>query len=265
MATLYLLETRAAKTYQCSGCGETIPRGTMHFRHDPYPMARLHRGEKYSHWCQKCVMATNPGPKEILTHRLFVRRADIQRIQGLNLVRLSQFDPVRIEVVGIGRSLSESISAEPALIHSLSPEEFEGFICERLYAMGFEPKQIGKTYQADGGIDIVFWPRGSSSFPFLGAAQVKHHRSPTIKEGPATVREFVGSISGRPFSAGIIVTNTSFSPTAEWFARQQGGLIRLRGFEDICRWIENNFSADAEWREIPPTIELAPGVLVKIR
>jgi len=261
MATLYLLETRAAKTYQCSGCGETISSGTMHFRHDPHPMARRHRGEKYSHWCRKCVMATNPGPKEAVTRRLFVQRADIQRAD----FKLSLFDPVRIELVGIGRSLSDRLSGNPELIHSLSPEEFEGFICERLYAMGFEPRQIGRTFQADGGIDVVFWPRGSSSFPFLGAAQIKHHRSPKKKEGPGTVREFLGSISGRPFSAGIIVTNTSFSPTAEWFARQQNGLIRLRGFEDICRWIENNFSADAEWREIPSSIEVAPGILVRIR
>ena len=265
MATLYLLETRAAKTYQCSGCGGTIPRGAMHFRHDPHPMARRHRGEKYSHWCRKCVMATKPGPKEQVTRRLFVRRADIQPVHWSDLVQLSLFDPVRIELVGVGRSLSERISGNPELVHSLSPEEFEEFICERLYAMGLEPKRIGNTFQADGGIDVVFWPRVSSSFPFLGAAQIKHHRSPKRREGPGTVREFVGSISGRPFSAGIIVTNTSFTPGAEWFARQQGGLIRLRGFEDICRWIENNFSADAEWRELPSSIELAPGVSVKIR
>jgi len=264
VSTLYLLETRAAKTYQCSGCGETIQRGTMHFRHDPYPMARLYRGEKYSHWCSKCVMATNPGPKQQVTHRLYVRRADIQPAHGSDLVQLSLFDPVRIKLIGIGRSLSERISGNPTLIHSMSPEEFEEFICERLYAMGFEPRQIGKTFQADGGIDVVFWPR-ELSFPFLGAAQVKHHKSPKVREGPGIVREFVGSISGRHFSAGIIVTNTSFSPNAEWVAHQQGGLIRLRGFTDICRWLENNFSADAEWREIPSFIELAPGVSVKIR
>lgn len=261
MPTLYLLETRAAKTYQCSGCGEIIQRGTMHFRHDPHPMARRHRGEKYSHWCRKCVMSTTPDAKCPITRRLFVKRADIERTD----FQLSLFDPVRIEIFGIGCNLSERLSGSPELIHSLSPEEFEEFICERLYAMGFEPRQIGRTFQADGGIDVVFWPRVPSSFPFLGAAQIKHHRSSKQKEGPGTVREFVGSISGRPFSAGIIVTNTSFSPSAEWFAHQQNGLIRLRGFADICRWLENNFSADAEWREIPSSIELAPGMFVKIR
>ncbi|MCF8050211.1 MAG: restriction endonuclease [Desulfobacterales bacterium] len=206
-------------------------------------------------------MATNPRPKEQVTRRLFVRRENIQRTD----YQLSLFDVVRIELVGIGCNLSERLSGNPKLIHSLSPDEFEDFICNRLHAMGFEPRQIGSTFQADGGVDVIFWPRGSSSFPFLGAAQIKHHQNPKRREGPGTVRDFWGSISGRPFSAGIIVTNTSFSPSAEWFARQQNGLIRLRGFEDICRWLENNFSSEAEWREIPSTIELAPGMLVKIR
>lgn len=96
----------------------------MHFRHDPHPMARLHRGEKYNHWCRKCVMATSPGPKEQVTHRLFVRREDIQRTDH----QLSLFDAVRIELVGIGYNLSERLSGNPKLIHSLSPDEFEEFI-----------------------------------------------------------------------------------------------------------------------------------------
>jgi hypothetical protein len=265
MATLYLLETRAAKVYQCVGCGTTIYRGTMHFRHDPHPMARRHRGEKYSHWCRDCILSAAAGPREQVTRRLFVSRNAIRSTGRPDALQLPLFDLVRIECIGIGYSLSQRISEDPTVIHALSPQEFEEFICERLYAMGLEPKRVGGTFQADGGIDVVFWPRDRSSFPFLGAAQVKHHRSPKTKEGPDTVREFVGSISGRPFSAGIIVTNTSFSPDAEWFARQHGGLIRLRGFDDICRWVENNFSAEAEWRELPSSIEVAPDVFVKIR
>jgi hypothetical protein len=42
-------------------------------------------------------------------------------------------------------------------------------------------------------------------------------------------------------------------------------LVRLRGFEDIQRWLVDNFAADEEWREMPETIELAPGVIVKVR
>jgi hypothetical protein len=131
--------------------------------------------------------------------------------------------------------------------------------------MGFEPLRVGPTNRKDGGIDVVFWPRLSGAFPFLGAAQVKHHHDMSIKEGPATVRDFAGVIAGHEFNAGIIVTNTSFSPDAQWFARERAKLLRLRDFTDIRRWMFNNFSDEAEWREIPKSIELSPGIIVKIR
>ena len=228
-------------------------------------MARRHRGATYSHWCQECVRATNPGEKELITRRLFVRSASVRGAGQVNDQQRSLFEPLRVEVVGVGACLSARLAGEPALVHTLSPEEFEEFICERLFAMGLEPRRVGGTFEGDGGIDVVFWPRTPTPFPFLGAAQVKHHRGAHRTEGPDTVREFAGSISGRPFSAGIVVTNTSFSAGAEWFARQHGGLIRLRGFDDICRWLANNFSSEEEWRELPSAIELAPGVVVRVR
>lgn len=265
MATLYLLETRAAKTYACAGCGAVIARGALHFRHDPHPLARRHRGETYSHWCQECIRATNPGEKELITRRLFVDRKSVRRDRQVGDQQQLLFEPVRVEIVGVGARLSGRLAAEPCLVHTLSPEEFEEFICERLFAMELEPRRVGGTFQGDGGIDVVFWPRRPTAFPFLGAAQIKHHRDANQKEGPDTVREFAGSISGRPFSAGIVVTNTSFSANAEWFARQHGGLIRLRGFDDICRWLADNFSSEEEWRELPSSIELAPGIVVRVK
>ncbi|MDO8836906.1 MAG: restriction endonuclease [Vicinamibacterales bacterium] len=150
-------------------------------------------------------------------------------------------------------------------MHSLTPSQFEAFVCDRLFAMGFEPRQVGKTNRKDGGVDIVFWPRANLSFPFLGAVQLKHHRNVLEHEGPKVVREFAGAIAGHPFNAGVVVTNTSFSPDAEWFAQQHARLVRLRGFSDLCRWIAGAFGDDAEWREVPKSIELCPGIVIKIR
>lgn len=179
--------------------------------------------------------------------------------------QLSFFAPVKIECVGIASSLSALLSSQPDLVHKLTPVEFEEFVCERLFAMGMEPKLVSNTYRPDGGIDVVFWPRSRGAFPFLGAAQIKHHREQSIVEGPSTVRDFVGSLAGKPFAAGLIVTNTSFSPSAEWFARGQAGLVRLRNFKDICRWLADDFGDDEEWRELPSSIEVAPKVIVRIR
>lgn len=274
---LYLIETKARSSYACAACGRQIPRGTLHFRHDPHPFARQFRGQPTTHWCRECILASQPGPKEIPTGRI---RVPAVRVLGRPLSErqhaalpleqgehseLPLFKPVQIQVVSVSDALVGWLVQDPSRLHDLTPGEFEQFVCDRLFAMGFEPKQIGSTHQKDGGIDIVFWPRGQVSFPFLGAAQVKHHRDPRRREGSPTVREFAGAISAHPFNAGIIVTNTSFSPDAQWFARAHARLLRLRDFDDIRRWLTGSFGDDAEWREIPSCIELCPGVVVKIR
>ena len=264
MPDLYLLETRAAKEYACAGCKTLIPTGSSHFRHDPHPKARQFRGEKYSHWCLKCIADANPGPKEFVTRRIRVpvvqvvgKYADFDAPSSLKLLTVS--------VVGIGAALAQRLMNDPQVMHTLSPSDFEEFICERLTQMGLEAKLVGHTNQKDGGIDIVFWPQDKCAFPFLGAAQVKHHRDPSFQEGPRNVREFAGAIAGKPFAAGILVTNTTFSPDARWFAREYSGLIRLREFDDLRRWLLGRFDDEAEWRELPSTITLCPGVVVKLR
>ncbi len=203
---------------------------------------------------------------------LLIRRVrDLLYEQGFtisgarNLLEGIIAEPLHVKLIGVGETLGDQLRKEPSLVHQLTPEQFEELICDRLFAMGFEPRRIGAINRKDGGVDVLFWPRMRSSFPFLGAAQVKHHRNPNSKEGPATVREFSGTLAGQPFNAGLLVTNTSFSPDAEWFAREHAKLMKLRDFNDIRRWLLDNFTDEAEWREIPSSIELCPGVVIKIR
>jgi hypothetical protein len=126
-------------------------------------------------------------------------------------------------------------------------------------------RRVTNTFRKDGGLDILFWPRLAGAFPFLGAAQVKYHRNALAKVGAGAVRDFAGALACQAFGAALLVTNTGFSPDAEWFERERAKLLRLRGLEDIRRWIENNFSANEECREIPSSIELCPGTIVKVR
>ncbi len=261
--TLYLLETRAKSEYVCPACDKTILRGTAHFRHDPIMYAQMHRAQRRSHWCRECILACDPGPKEKITQRLRLPafRVMTRSSKGTAIKLL----PIRVECVGVGRLLAEKLAIDPSLVHALSPEQFEEFICDRLFTMGLEPRRTGTANRKDGGIDVLFWPRLQGAFPFLGAAQIKHHRNPMEKAGPAIVREFHGAIAGYPINAGMIVTNTGFSADAAWFAREHSALIRLRDLADIRRWVLGNFTDDAEWREIPPSIELCPGVLIDLR
>ena len=41
-------------------------------------------------------------------------------------------------------------------------------------------------------------------------------------------------------------------------------VLRLRDLADLCRWMQDDFVTESEWREIPTEIELAPGVTVAI-
>lgn len=265
-STLYLIETRAQRNYVCPACKQPIPKGSLHFRHDPHPRARVFRGEPTTHWCRECITTSLPSPTDLITKR--IRIPAIRVTNGLLSTgeeQLPLFNPLRIQLFGIGQLFARALSNEPSLIHQISSAQLEELICDRLFAMGLEPHLVGPTNRKDGGVDIVFWPRVNCAFPFLGAAQVKHHADPKTKEGPATVREFAGVIAGHPFNVGLLVTNTSFSPDAEWFAREHARLIRLRDIADIRRWLLNNFSDEAEWREIPEAIELCPGVILRIR
>jgi hypothetical protein len=63
---------------------------------------------------------------------------------------------------------------------------------------------------------------------------------------------------------GMIVTNTSFTADAQWFADNNQNLLRLRDMKDISRWMKNDFMNEAEWREIPEKVELASGVTIQI-
>jgi restriction endonuclease len=94
---------------------------------------------------------------------------------------------------------------------------------------------------------------------------VKHRRDPHSKIGPEPLRELLGSMAvHRFFTAGMIVTNTTFTPDAKNFAARCQPILRLRDFEDLMRWVAANFTDDAEWREIPKRIELCDGISIDL-
>jgi hypothetical protein len=258
--TLFLIEARARTSYRCEACNEVIGKGTRYFRHDPFPGGFRAGGGRYrrTHWCRACIDSSDPGEPDPLTQRIRIPIVRVVREGTEALVR-----PIRVQLVGISDVLRQQLAKDPALMTTLSPSTFEELICDRLSAMGLEPRRVGTTNRKDGGIDILFWPR-KATFPFLGAAQIKHHRSLGTTEGPASVREFAGALSRIPVTAGILVTNTTFTPDATWFANQLNGLVRLRQLPDVSRWLRDQFGEE-EWRELPESIELCPGVVIRLR
>jgi Restriction endonuclease len=101
-------------------------------------------------------------------------------------------------------------------------------------------------------------------FPLLIAVQVKHHHV-ARKTSVGSVREFAGAIYNKPFSAGLLVTNTSFTPSAKLFADSSLKPLFLRDLEALKRWISGHFLRNVEWRELPQELEIAPGIRVCLR
>ena len=174
------------------------------------------------------------------------------------------FRQPRIVAVPATRQIVHLLQRKPEEIYSLTPGQFEELICDRLSEMGFDPQLVGGTYKPDGGVDIIACPRAPVAFPFLLAVQVKHHRISSIKTGPAAVKDLQAVMLHQPFNAGLIVTNTTFTPDAKWFAMQRPNLVRLRDITDVTRWIKGDFLCDEEWREIPEAIELRPGLVIAV-
>jgi hypothetical protein len=166
-------------------------------------------------------------------------------------------------VVNVTPAILNLLKLEYKEIFNISPEEFEILILDRLAAMGLAGERVGATNARDGGIDIVFWPKPPFAVPFLAAAQVKHHRSSSNKTTVKPIREFAGVLRP-PFNFGMVVTNTTFTADAEWFAAQKEGLLRLRDMHDLRRWIGSEFGHGAEWREIPKVVEVARGHKVNL-
>jgi transcriptional regulator with XRE-family HTH domain len=170
----------------------------------------------------------------------------------------------RVEVVDITSKILPILHDDPRKLALLSPEQFERFVAERLDRMGYDMTLSGPTTLKDGGIDLIAIPKMRTVGCFLLAGQVKHHRAGT-RTGRAAVDRLL-AWEASPFRLGLLVTNTEFTKDALWVAgmEQHRAFLRLRDFSDLKRWIQDDFSSDRDWREIPETIDVAPGVVIQV-
>lgn len=182
--------------------------------------------------------------------------------EALGLV--SDDQPTIVTCVDVSADLLRLLRDNPDQLASLSPEQFEHFIANRLDRMGFDVKLTGPSSLRDGGIDLIAVPKVRGVGAFLLAGQVKHHRSGRRTGRPAVDRLL--SWKDSPFRIGLLVTNTGFSRDALWAASEERArhFLRLREFEDLKRWLRDNFWSEDDWREIPDTLNLAPGLTVEI-
>ena len=171
--------------------------------------------------------------------------------------------PRVLKVVDLSKELLAKLSADPKLLSTISPETFEMLVADRLTAMGMSVQRVGPTNKADGGIDIIAWPERNVPFAYVLAVQAKHSRT-GAKVGPAPIRDLRGVLSSTSFDCGMVVTNTRFTPAASWTAEHGNRRIRLRNFDDVVRWVKNDFKNEPVIGDLPGEILLAPGLTIRL-
>jgi len=205
----------------------------------------------------------NPHYKKAAPMQLYLH----QHVRKLSREKYGEDEPYIVSIIPFSEDQLRWFAEDPDRIRAMSPRSFQRFVADRLDAMGLEVQMVGDVYRKDGGLDLIAYPkRDRCQFPFLLAVQAKHHHLGHASTTVSEVRDFHGAFTSRglPFGTGLLVTNTSFTPDAQWFADNNRAILRLRDLEDLKRWLRNDFENESEWREIPESIEVAPGVRIFI-
>jgi transcriptional regulator with XRE-family HTH domain len=169
-----------------------------------------------------------------------------------------------IQVRTLNQAVLKMVKKNPEQIKSLTSEQFELLVAERLDKAGYRVELTGDVNQKDGGIDLIAVPK-TGMVPYMIAVQAKHHYTDRKTGRPAVDR----LLSWRErFDVGLLVTNTSFTADA-CFAAMRGNqerapFVRLRDMNDLKRWLMNDFTSTQDWREMPTSVELAPGVMIEV-
>ena len=170
-----------------------------------------------------------------------------------------------VRVVEFSPELLRFLQEDPDRLRSLTPDEFERFVANRLDRMGYSVTLTGASNRKDGGIDLIAVPRTANLGSVVIAGQMKHHRGDQ-KTGRDAVDRLLAWKDSRYFGVGLLATNTAFTKDAIWTAEQERNarFLRLRDFTDLKRWLQDQWGTEEDWREIPDKVEVAPGVVVEI-
>ncbi len=190
----------------------------------------------------------NPYYKSSAPMHLFL----LSQVRELAKVKWGGSEPYLISLTEFSEDQLRFLQEDPERLKQLTPERFQLLLADRFEAMGLCVQLVGRANERDGGIDLIAFPDPRSNQPkYLLAVQAEHHRVDR-KTGTPKVQKFVGAMQAVPqFRLGFVVTNTSFTWTAQQYAKNQSHFLRLRSLNDLIRWLRDDFENEAGWQEIP--------------
>lgn len=125
------------------------------------------------------------------------------------------------------------LSANPRLLHELSPRKFEELVAELLSRDGLEVHLTPQT--RDGGRDILAFHRTPVG-RLLYLVECKRQR-PDRLVGIAIIQRLYGVIVQERATAGLVVTTSRFSKEALTFGETVRHQLELRDYEALKNWI----------------------------
>lgn len=198
----------------------------------------------------KVVLTQTASSLEIKPEIEFERELEATREMNADAEKLAELDIKFPSTQLPTRALPEPPPGHPIFetpaekICLLTAEELQLFARECFWRMGFLCTAIGTTFAADGGIDLLAYSPPSHPFPWILAVQVAMRRG---KVGPSKPREFAGAIRSLPVNVGVLITNSTFSSQARWYAQQfnekHSQKLWLRDIEDLKCWRHGDFQA----------------------
>lgn len=211
------------------------------------------------------VVTQTTNSLQIQPQNTFEKELDSVRRLNAEIHALAHV-PLMTNVAALLPPATASTSAHPILetppdkIAQLSAARLQLFARECFWQMGYHCSEIGSTFTADGGIDLVAYSPPTQPFPWVLAVQVTTCRN---KVGPAKLRELAGTLQSLPVHVGVLITNSTFSAQARWYAKQFNEKHRqklwLRDLEDLQCWSRREFAARRYSDDVGFAIELYHG------
>ena len=137
------------------------------------------------------------------------------------------------DVRSVTAALINKLAANPKLVYSLTPRQFEEVVAELLSRRGYDITLTPAS--RDGGVDI-YAAKQLEVGSFLYIVECKKY-APENKVGVGLIRQLLGVVAQRKATAGILATTSFFTAGAQEFQRDVQWQLSLKDYADVEAWL----------------------------
>lgn len=144
-------------------------------------------------------------------------------------------EPIVEVCVHLEEKLYRAVVANPDLIYSISPRDFERLVAELLDRQGYDITLTPPS--KDGGVDI-YAAKSTELGQFLFLVECKKYARENRVQVDI-VRALYGNVQAKKATAGIVVTTSSFTRGAKQFQQELKHQLQLRDYVNLRQWLSD--------------------------